>query len=147
MRKQTFINYVLLSSIALFFLIQGVPLLPAQYGSNSGSTSPMYNPTTETTVSGVVEEVQEVSGTRGWHGIHLQLKTADEVLDVHIGPSWFLAQKKFEISKGAQVEVTGSKLRLDNVDTLIARMIKKGDSELTLRNRQGIPAWSRGQRP
>ncbi|MDR5729202.1 MAG: DNA-binding protein [Terriglobia bacterium] len=106
----------------------------------------MYDPTTETTVSGIVEEVQNVSGTRGWHGIHLQLKTADEVLDVHIGPSWFLAQKKFEISKGDQVEVTGSKLRLDNVDTLIARTIKKGDSQLTLRNEQGIPAWSRGRR-
>jgi len=147
MRKQTLVNYVLLSSIAIFFLIQAAPLLRAQYRSNSGRTSPMYDPATETTVSGVVEEVQEVSGTRGWHGIHLQLKTADEVLDVHIGPSWFLAQKKFEISKGDQVEVTGSKLRLDNVDTLIARTIKKGDSELTLRNRQGIPAWSHGRRP
>ena len=147
MRKQTLVNYVLLSAIAFFFLIQGVPLLPAQYRSNSGRTPPMYDPTTDTTVSGVVEEVQEISGTRGWHGIHLQLKTADEVLDVHVGPSWFLAQKKFEISKGDQVEVTGSKLRLDNVDTLIARAIKKGDSELTLRYRQGIPAWSRRQRP
>jgi len=145
-RDRTLVKYVLLSSVALLFLIQAVPLLRAQYRSNSGRTSLMYDPTTETTVSGIVEEVQNVSGTRGWHGIHLQLKTADEVLDAHIGPSWFLAQKKFEISKGDQVEVTGSKLRLDNVDTLIARTIKKGDSQLTLRNEQGIPAWSRGRR-
>lgn len=146
MRKRTLVNYVLLSAITFFFLLQGVPLLPAQYRSNSGRTSPMYDPTTESTVSGIVEEVQEVSGTRGWHGIHLQLKTSNEVLDVHIGPSWFLEQKKFEIAKGDQVEVTGSRLLLDNVKTLIARTIKKGDSELTLRNRQGIPAWSGGQR-
>ena len=146
MRDRTLVKYVLLSSVALLFLIQAVPLLRSQYPSNSGRTSLMYDSTTETTVSGIVEEVQNVSGTRGWHGIHLQLKTADEVLDAHIGPSWFLAQKKFEISKGDQVEVTGSKLRLDNVDTLIARTIKKGDSQLTLRNEQGIPAWSRGRR-
>ncbi len=146
MRKQARVKYVWLSAIAFFFLLQGAPLLSAQSESTSGRTSPMYDPTAETTVSGVVAEVQEVSGTKGWHGIHLQVKTADEVLDVHVGPSWFLAQKKFEISKGDQVEVTGSKLRLDNVDTLIARAIKKGDSELTLRNRQGIPAWSRGRR-
>jgi hypothetical protein len=146
MRKHAFVNYVLLFSIALFLLIQAAPLLCAQYGSTSARTSPMYDPTTETTVSGVVAEVREISGTRGWHGIHLQLKTSNQVLDVHIGPSWFLAQKKFEIAKGDRVEVTGSKLLLDNVQTLIARTIKKGDSELTLRNRQGIPAWSGGRR-
>ena len=106
----------------------------------------MYDPSTETTLSGIVEAVLEVPRGAGWHGVHLQLKTAGEVLDVHIGPSWFLKQKHIQIVQGDHLQVNGSRLQLGNVDTLIARTIKKGDTELILRNMNGVPAWSRGRR-
>jgi hypothetical protein len=108
---------------------------------------PRYNPDAEVTVTGIVEEVKQISGRAGWDGTHLSLKTEAEVLDVHVGPSSFLVKQGFEFAKGDQIEVTGSKVKYEDADVLIAREIKKGDRILTLRNAQGIPVWSRRNRP
>jgi hypothetical protein len=43
--------------------------------------------------------------------------------------------------------VTGSKVKYDGGDALVAREIKKGDKVLTLRDEKGNPAWSMGRRP
>ena len=139
-------HHILLFALAVFFAMQLSSLLLAQAPGGPPMGSPMYNTATEATVSGTVEAVNQVTGRRGWNGTHLQLKTAEGSLDVHVGPSWFLTNKKFQLAKGDQIEVTGSKIRFNDTDALLARTIKKGDSELTLRNAQGIPAWSRGRR-
>ena len=107
----------------------------------------MYDPTTETTVKGTVEEVKQISGHRdGPGGTHLILKTDKETLEVHLGPTSFLEQEKFTFAKGDQIEVIGSKVKVGGADALLAREVKKGDKTLTLRNAQGVPAWSRGRR-
>jgi hypothetical protein len=105
--------------------------------------APMYNPATEITVKGTIEAVNQMTGRQGRGGMHLQLKTELETLDVHVGPAWCLAQNKVILAKGDQVEVTGSKLKFANGDALIAREITKGDQRLTLRNENGFPVWSR----
>jgi DNA/RNA endonuclease YhcR with UshA esterase domain len=134
---------------SLFTLISiaalAVPTALAQRGVRQGGI-PKYNPATEVTVRGTVEEIRQVTGRRGWAGTHLTLKTDGGSLDVHLGPSNFVAAKKFAISKGDQVEVIGSKVQYQGHDALVAREIKKGNHTLTLRNAQGIPEWSRGAR-
>jgi hypothetical protein len=97
-------------------------------------------------MNGSVEEVKQVSGPRGRAGTHLSLKTDQETIDVHVGPSWFLTHNMISFDKGDQIEVTGSKVKFENSAVLIAREIKKGEKTITLRNAQGIPAWSRGRR-
>jgi hypothetical protein len=57
-----------------------------------------------------------------------------------------LEKEKFTFAKGDQIEVTGSKVKIGAVDALLAREVKKGDKTLTLRNAQGVSAWSRGRR-
>lgn len=107
-----------------------------------------YDPSTETTVKGTVEEVKQVSGKHGWNGTHLMLKTEAGQLDVHVGPSSYVAGQGFTFAKGDQVEVLGSKVKMGGSEALIARQIKRGDKTLVLRNAQGIPEWSGGrQRP
>jgi DNA/RNA endonuclease YhcR with UshA esterase domain len=115
-----------------------VPALFAQGGMRH------YNPTTEITVKGSVDDVRQVTRGQGWGGTHLTLKTDKGTLDVHLGPSRFLESKKFTISKGDQVEVIGSKVQYQGHDALIAREITKGDQKLILRNAEGIPEWSGG---
>lgn len=77
-------------------------------------------------------------------GMHLVVKTESETLTVLIGPSSFVKEKNFTFAKGDQIEVTGSKVKYDDKDAVIARDIKKGDKTLTLRNEKGIPEWSMG---
>jgi hypothetical protein len=113
----------------------------------------VYDPSTETTVKGTIEQVktaflpgggasaqarEESSGPT-----YVNLKTDSGTLAVFLGPSWFLESKGFKFAKGDQIEVTGSK-RQDK-DVIIAREVKRGDQTLVVRNAQGIPAWSGGR--
>lgn len=126
----------------------GVILLSActaLHAQGHGKSMPVYDPSTVVTIQGSVEAVNQVMGHRGAAGTHLSLKTANETVDVHVGPSWFLTQSNVAFAKGDQIEVTGSKVKIEGKDALIAREIKKGDKTITLRNAQGIPTWSRGR--
>ncbi len=134
----------LVALVALF--VVGVALLFSAQTTAPRKSAATYNPATEVTVNGSVEEVKQVSGPQGQAGTHLSLKTDQETIDVHVGPSWFLTQNKINFDKGDQIKVTGSKVKFENGDVLIAREIKKGAKTITLRNTQGIPDWSRGRR-
>jgi len=115
----------------------------AQGPGQPGTTYPRYNPATEVTVQGTVQEVKQFTGPRGFTGTHVILKTDQATLDVHLGPSPFLAQHKFEVKQGDQLQVKGSKVQLNGADVLLAREVKKGEQTLTLRDAQGFPLWSR----
>src|SRR5690349_16852855 len=123
--------------------------LPSAYCQGMGGgmgAGRIYNPSTETTVSGTVDQVRTIARGFGGGGTHLDLKTESATLDVHLGPSAYLSSKGFQFAKGDQVEVTGSKVSLQGHDAIIAREVKKGNKVLTLRNAQGIPEWAGGRR-
>jgi len=120
-------------------LFVSLPLAFAQRGMRN------YDPSTETTVKGTVDEVKQVAGRHGWNGTHLILKTEAGQLDVHAGPSSYIAAQGFSFAKGDEVEVLGSKVKAEDGKALIAREIKQGDKTLVLRNAQGIPQWSGGR--
>jgi DNA/RNA endonuclease YhcR with UshA esterase domain len=54
----------------------------------------------------------------------------------HLGPTNFLTQKGFTFAKGEQIEVTGSSVKYNGTDAVIAREVKKGDKTLTLRDKK-----------
>jgi hypothetical protein len=79
-------------------------------------------------------------------GTHLVVQAEGETLEVHLGPSRFLAGQEFSFEAGDAIEVTGSKVKRGEGEALLAREVKKGDTVLTLRNAEGVPQWSRGRR-
>jgi hypothetical protein len=111
-------------------------------GMGRGRSSRMYNPATEVTLKGTVEAVKTISGRRAWSGTHLTLQTESGSFDVHLGPSAYLKEKHFEFTKGDQIEVTGSKVKFQNQEIIIAREVKMEGKTLTLRNAQGVPEWA-----
>jgi DNA/RNA endonuclease YhcR with UshA esterase domain len=112
----------------------------AQGGMRRGGN---YNPATETTVTGTVDEVKNLpSPGRGGGGLHLVLSTGTGPIDVHVGPASFVASKNFAFAKGDSLTVIGSKVTLQGQEALIAREIKKGEQVLTLRDAKGFPLWS-----
>ena len=117
-------------------LVVATPLAVAQRGTRN------YDPTTETTVKGTVEEVKQVAGQHGWNGTHLMLKTDVGILPVHVGPSAYLAAKNFAIAKGDKLTILGSKVQYQRSDVLVAKRITKGSEVLTLRNSAGFPMWT-----
>ena len=111
-------------------------------GRGPGMGMPNYDPKTEVTVKGIIEDVQQQQGRHGWMGTHLLLKTDSGVLDVHVGPSGYIAEKQFSFAKGDAIEVIGSKVMIQDKDALLAREIIKDGKTLVLRNAQGIPQRS-----
>ena len=134
-------KFAFVVTIAVFLLASILPVV-AQRGGGYRTKPRPYNPTTEVTVKGSVEEVTEQSGRAGWNGTHLKLKTDTETLDIHVGPSSFISQNQFSFAKGDQIEVTGSKVKPGKGNAVLAREIKKEGKTLTLRNAQGVPLWS-----
>lgn len=101
-----------------------------------------YNPATEVRETGTVESVRQAGGNRGWTGTHILLKTEKEDLDVHVGPTEYLAESGFTFAKGDHIEVLGSRVRVGATDALLAREVQKEGKTLVLRDGNGIPKWS-----
>ena len=119
----------------------------AQKGMGGSNVSPRYDPKTEVTVRGTVEEVKMFPSRSGWRtGQHVMLTTDAGSLDVHLGPTDYWKKHGFQLAKGDSIEVTGSKSNVDDAEVILAREVKKGETAVTLRNAQGVPAWSRGRR-
>ena len=68
------------------------------------------------------------------------LKTDSGSIEVHVGPSDYIAGKGFAFAKGDAIEVVGSKVVMQNKDTLLAREIVRDGKTLELRSAQGVPA-------
>ena len=108
----------------------------------------LYNPATVETVSGQVVKIDKIVPTRGMsYGVHVQLKTEQETIAVHLGPAWFIDRQKIKVERGDTITVTGSRVTFKDAPAIIASEIKKGDAVLKLRDANGFPVWAgRGRR-
>ena len=129
--------------VATLALIAGTVYSQKRRGQGPGM--PKYDTAAEVTLQGTVTRVESHAGRMGWNGTHLVVSLGAETLTVHVGPSNYLVQQGFTFAAGEQIEVTGSKVKFEGSDVLIAREIKQGDKVLKLRDSQGIPAWSRNK--
>jgi hypothetical protein len=101
----------------------------------------LYDPTTETTLKGTVDQVTQVSRGR-FGGTHLFVKVDGATQEVALGPSAFVSSHGFSFAKGDAVEVTGSKVTRSGKEYVIAREVVKDGKTLTLRDKNGLPAWA-----
>ena len=72
---------------------------------------------------------------------HLVLKNGADALDVYLCPQTFLADMGFSFSKGDEIALTGSRIKLGEADLILAREVVKGSDTLVLRDEKGSPVW------
>jgi len=142
MRRETVWRVILFATLAISM---AVSIGYAQRGKGQMQGMPRYDTATEVTLPGTITKVETHTGRMGWNGTHLVVNFDAETLTVHVGPTDYLEQQAFSFETGDQIEVTGSRIKLEGTEVLIAREIKKGEKVLRLRNSQGIPAWSRNR--
>ena len=102
---------------------------------------PKYDPATETKLKGVVEELKFVPPSGGKPLAYLVIKSGADTLQVFLCPKAFLDQMGTTFNPQDKVEITGSKVKQDGEDLILAREVDKGDDMLTLRFKDGKPAW------
>jgi hypothetical protein len=161
------LNRIVIALVSAIFLFPALVFAQMSGGMGQGMRMqmPKYDPSTVVTVKGTVEEVQTGMMRSGQMGgmmqsgqmgqgrmggpLRLTLKTDTGSFNVLVGPARFVKEKNFTFAKGDQISVTGSKVKFNGSEAIIAREIKKGDKTLTLRDEKGVPAWpmGRGRQP
>jgi hypothetical protein len=131
-----------LSILAAFLALCSLLPMIAQKAQDNRSSTPKYDPHTETKIKGAVEEVRLPPTGSEKEIAHLLVKNGTEIDDVYLYPKSFLDEMGVGFSKGDQIAVTGSMVKHDGADLVLAREVVKGNDTLVLQDDQGNPVWS-----
>jgi hypothetical protein len=102
---------------------------------------PKYDPATETTFKGVVQELKLVPPSGGKPVLYLVMKSSPDSAQVFLCPKKFLDDMGVAFKADDEIEVTGSKVKQDGAELTLAREVVKSGETLTLRFKDGKPAW------
>jgi len=111
--------------------------------TTSSAGVPKYDPATEAVFKGTVEEVRDrqcpVSGGMGSHVI-LKLENGTTI-EVHLASTKFMKEYELVFSPGDELEIKGSKVVFEGVETIFAREVKRGNDVYVFRDKDGKPVW------
>jgi hypothetical protein len=106
----------------------------------AAQSPPSYDRASERVVSGIIKSVGSFPAADGSVGVHIDLKTADGLLDIRVGPAAFIGQNNFWFFADDPIVVIGAK-ELAPDGAIWAKTIQKGSQVLTLRGDLGLPKW------
>jgi len=127
--------------LILILTLAVVPAVSARSGPGAGV--PKYNPATEAVFKGTVQEVRDRQcPVSGGMGSHVLLKLEDgSTIEVHLASKKFVDEYELVFAVGDELEVTGSKVNFEGVDTIFAREVKRGNDVYVFRDKDGKPVW------
>jgi hypothetical protein len=108
-----------------------------------------FKPLPEVTVAGTVEGIRN-TGCDGCEaceacsdccGVHLTLRTASALLEVHLAPAWFLERQRFHFAPGDEITVTGTRITLPKGHAVVAREVTREGVVMKLRDEHNLPLW------
>jgi hypothetical protein len=108
----------------------------------SSAGPPKYDLQSETKMKGTVEELKQPPKGNEKEAAHLLLKSGSDTVDVYLCPSSFLEDMGVTFKKGDVIALTGSKVKQDTSDLVLAREVVKGTDALVLRDEKGVPVWN-----
>jgi len=126
--------------IPLFLLLCVTPGLSQKAQQDDGSL-PKYDLHTETKTKGVVDEVNLLSVGAREDFTELIIKNGDDKIRIYLCPKPFQEGMGISVNKGDQIAVTGSKVRQEGSDMILARELVKGTDTLLLGDDKGNPVW------
>ena len=132
--------------IAKFSLLPCLLLLLSTLGlsqknQQSDAGVPKYDTHTETKTKGVVDEVnmQPLGARKDF--IELVIKSGEDKLHIYVCPKPFEEEMGISFAKADEIALTGSKVKLESSDVILAREIVKGTDTLLFRDDKGNPVW------
>ncbi|MGA8440784.1 MAG: hypothetical protein WB762_31620 [Candidatus Sulfotelmatobacter sp.] len=127
--------------IHLYLLLCAAPGL-SQKAQPEASGLPKYDLPAETTkTEGVAEEVNLLPvGTRK-DITELIIKSGDDRVHIYVRPKPFQEDMDIRFSKGDEIAVTGSRVKQEASDLMLARELVKGTDTLMFRDDKGNPPW------
>ena len=90
---------------------------------------------------GAVDEVNVLPLGARKDFIELVVKNGDDKLHIYVCPKTFQDEMGISFSKGDEIGVTGSKVKREDPEVILAREIVKGTDTLMFRDDKGNPVW------
>lgn len=105
-----------------------------------------FDVTAPVDITGKITKVESVTTGKGRRcaGIHLTVNDGTDSFPVSLGPSAYMDSNKWEFKKGEKITVNAFKGTGNNSGAFFAAQITRNGEQLTLRDKNGIPKWSRG---
>lgn len=88
-----------------------------------------------------MEQLKLLPPTGGKPVVYLVMKSGQDTVQLFLCPKSFLDEMGVSFKAGDEIQVTGSKVKQDGADLILAREVIKGEDTLTLRFKDGKPAW------
>jgi hypothetical protein len=104
--------------------------------------SPKYDVAAEAKFKVTVQDLKLPAKGNEKDAAHLLVTSDDGTIDIYLCPKAFLDDMGATFAKGDEVTVTGSKIKQDGSDLVLARQVVKGPDTLMLRDEKGKPVWN-----
>ncbi|HMK29898.1 MAG TPA: hypothetical protein VK473_09470 [Terriglobales bacterium] len=106
------------------------------------AAKPKYDPATEVHFAKATVVDIKLIPENGKSDQHLIVKVGEQTYEVCLCPKSFVDTLGLDFKTGDQLEITGSKVKTDSGEVILAREIVKGNNTLTLRDKKGEPVWT-----
>jgi len=131
---------------ALFFAVLSLLFWPAasfsQKTQPEDNDLPKYDLHAEMKTKGVIDEVNLLPIGPRKDFRELTVKDGEAIIHVYMCPKPFEDEMGISFSKGEQIAVTGSKVKYQEADVILARELVKGEDTLLFRDEKGAPVWN-----
>jgi hypothetical protein len=129
-----------LARASLVLFLSTLPAFP-QKAAPADHSVPKYDLLTEIKSKGIVDEINVLSwGTRK-DFTELIIKSGDDKVHIYVCPKPFQEEMGISFSKGDEIAVTGSKIKLETSEIILARSLVRGSDTLSFRDPKGNPVW------
>lgn len=135
--------------IILLLAVTMVTMTFAQQGrGRNRAANPVhtFDVTAPVDITGKIVKVESVSNGTGRYGtgLHVTVESNGNQFPVRLGPSAFVNTNNWELKEGQEIQVRAYKGTGNDNGAWFAAEINHGGQQLTLRDKNGIPLWSRG---
>ena len=135
-------RFILLTLVVIALVLAMTPATAGQK-SQAGVGVPKYDPATEATFKGTVEEVRDRQcPMSGGMGSHLIVRLSpSQTIEVHLATTKFVKAYDVTFHKDDVVTVVGVKVQFEGVETIFAREITRTSETFVFRDKDGTPIW------
>jgi hypothetical protein len=129
-------------SFALLLLLSATSGMSQKAQDSGKGNLPAYDTHTEMKTKGVVDEINVLPLGSNKDLVELIIKSGNDKVDLYVCPKTFQEEMGISFSKGDEVAVTGSKVKLETGDVILVRELIKGADTLVFRDDKGAPVWN-----
>jgi hypothetical protein len=123
------------------FLLSGLTPAFSQEASTTDHGAPKYDLQTESKKKGIVDEVKLLTLGSRKDFVQLVVKSGEEKLSIFVCPKPFQDEMGITFTKGDEIAVTGSKVKQEEADVILARELVRGTDTLQFRDDKGKAVW------